>query len=71
MKQEDLIKAKKEALRFIEAADEALDKSFYWHEFANSAGGFVCTKNHQYTAAAKRASMDLTRALVKVRGTNS
>lgn len=49
-----LERATKEARRFIKAAEAALRSGEGW------GGG-------QHTAAAKRASMDLTRALVFVR----
>lgn len=67
MKREDLETARKNALRFIATADEALEKSFVYHRPNGNHKGFWSTDSHQYTAAAKRASMDLTRALAKVR----
>lgn len=67
MNSKDLKRAKKEAKRFIKAANEALEKSFYYRPPTEHHNGFETEQNHQHLAAAKRASMDLTRALVKVR----
>lgn len=65
MKPSDLDIAIAEAERFIERAKLARH-AFSWHEFKD-AGGYFVVDDTKATAAVKRASMDLTRALVAIR----
>ena len=55
-----------EAQRFIERA-QAAHNGFEWRKFANRDGGYWVHNDTRQTAAAKRASMDLTRALAEIR----
>jgi len=55
-----------EAERFIERAREAR-AALNWVEFKNVSGGFYENSDTRRSAAMKRASMDLTRALVAIR----
>lgn len=66
MNHEALQTAIAEAKRFLERAEKA-GRGFEWREFANSSGGYWRNDDTTATAAAKRASMDLTRALADLR----
>ena len=66
MNPETIRVAIREAERFIERA-RAAEAAFGWHEFTNPSGGFWVNDNTKLTGAARRASMDLTRALADLR----
>ena len=67
MKPSDLDIAIAEAERFIERAKVA-KRAFSWHGFKNDTTvGYFVVDDTRATAAVKRASMDLTRALVAIR----
>lgn len=55
-----------EARRFLEKVDAA-HAAFVWHSFNNRQGGYHSNENPKATAALRRASMDLTRALADLR----
>lgn len=55
-----------EAKRFIERAQLARD-AMEFQRFGNAQGGYWNVTDTRATAALKRASMDLTRALVAIR----
>lgn len=69
MTPEDLDVAIAEAKRFIERAERA-KQVFNWHSFTVGGGGYFENSDTRATAAVKRASMDLTRALVAIRAPN-
>lgn len=67
MNHEALQTAIAEAKRFLERAEKA-ERGFEWRENARlSSGGYWRNDDTTATAAAKRASMDLTRALADLR----
>ncbi|KKW92644.1 hypothetical protein [Sphingobium chungbukense] len=66
MNPDSLTAAIAEAERFIERASAARD-AFEWRKFNNITGGYWNNTNTVLSAAARRASMDLTRALADVR----
>lgn len=66
MNRQSLTTALVEAERFLERAREA-QAEFVWTDFTNQAGGYWRHEHAPDTAAAKRASMDLTRALAELR----
>ena len=70
MKLTTLQRAKNEAIRFLEFADTA-EKQNGWYGRINPDGflslGGVAEAPCKYVAAAKRASMDLSRALADLR----
>lgn len=64
---EKLLTAITEAERFLARAKTA-NAGFYWREVSGLRhGGFWAHEHAPDTAAAKRASMDLTRALADLR----
>ncbi len=58
--------ARDEARRFLDKVDAA-HAAFKWHPFKNEQGGYVTNHDTKSTAALRRASMDLTRALAELR----
>jgi hypothetical protein len=66
MNREKLLNAITEAERFLARAKTA-NAGFYWHDFTSGNGGYWHHAHQPDTAAAKRASMDLTRALADLR----
>lgn len=66
MDPDSLTAAIAEAERFIERASAARD-AFNWRKFTNAEGGYWNNSNTVLSAAAKRASMDLTRTLAVIR----
>ena len=64
MKLKTLQRAKDEAIRFLAFADQA-EKHAGWTTFHHATGPEATVTRH--TAAAKRASMDLTRVLADLR----
>lgn len=66
MNRDKLNTAIAEAERFLSRA-KAAKAGFVWHEFSNGIGGFWDHEHHPDVASAKRASMDLTRALADLR----
>jgi hypothetical protein len=58
--------ARLEASRFLEKC-QAAEEAFFWREFTNSTGGYWSNTDTKATAALRRASMDLTRALADLR----
>lgn len=70
MTPEKIDAAIREAKRFIDRAQKA-KKAFRYHGYSsascNVGGGYWSNENTVDTAAARRASMDLTRALADMR----
>jgi len=66
MNREKLQTAIQEAERFLDRARTA-QNGFVWTDFTNRPGGYFHHEHTPDTAAAKRASMDLTRALADLR----
>lgn len=66
MNRDTLQKAIDEARRFIKLAQET-QNGYYWHPYKDDSGGFWTRDSYTATAATKRASMDLTRALANMR----
>lgn len=66
MDKSDVIAARDEARRFLDRVEPVLD-TFQWIDFKGVGGGYWRINDTRATSALKRASMDLTRALVKVR----
>lgn len=63
MNKETILEAKKETLRFLSRLKELEDSDEYKAESTKYSGISGCTE----TGAVRRASMDLTRALSKLR----
>jgi hypothetical protein len=61
--------AQADAERFI-ARCEAAKAAFQFRKFKDGTGGYWANEDTKATAALKRASMDLTRALVPIRRIN-
>lgn len=66
MKLADIETAEDEANRFLERI-AAAKEAFEFVPFTNREGGFYAVRDTKATAALRRASMDLTRALAQVR----
>lgn len=83
MRPSDVLKAEKEAQRFLDTVHEFYAASANSDStqkilagrklvkaYAADHGCFVCGEGSKYTSAMRRASMDLTRALADLRGKN-
>jgi len=66
MNRDKLATAIDEAERFLSRARVAYS-GYLWTDYANRHGGYWHNEHMPDTAAAKRASMDLTRALADLR----
>jgi len=66
MNRDKLQTAIQEAERFLDRARTAYT-GFVWQDYRSGIGGFWVHDHAPDTAAAKRASMDLTRALADLR----
>lgn len=58
--------AEAEAKRFLSKVKAAKD-AYQYRRFADDTGGFYTNEDTKATAALRRASMDLTRALAEMR----
>lgn len=66
MKLEHIEAAEAEAKRFLARCGAAKD-AFTYHRFVDDTGGYWSSDDTKATAALRRASMDLTRALADLR----
>lgn len=66
MNPDKIRRARDEAKRFLDKTDAA-EAAFRFNRYADGDGGYFSNEDQKSTAALKRASMDLSRALSELR----
>lgn len=66
MTRDQIEAVRQEAQRVLDRCSDA-SNALVWQKFDNKHGGYWSNENTRATAALKRASMDLTRALADLR----